>query len=337
MTPALDTRRLRRLLIDSGVNVQGQLVVTALSGGRSNLTFKVSDEQSSWVARRPPLSGLTSSAHDVVREYTVIAALGKTEVPVAAAVACDPEGSITGSPLCVVEYVPGLVIRDQDDLAALTDDQVRATAKSLVRTLVALHAVDYHAVGLQSFGRPEGFAARQAQRWARQWQQVKTRDLADVDWLAAALNEQAPTAGTAAIVHGDYRIDNALLDPARPDTVRAIVDWEMSTLGDPLTDIALSCVYRSPAFDEVLGTRAAWTSDRLPAAEDIAQLYASESGQDLVNWNFYLALANLKVAAIAEGITYRARRGSSAGTGADQAALAAPLFAAAGLRALRRA
>jgi aminoglycoside phosphotransferase (APT) family kinase protein len=166
MTPALDTRRLRRLLIDSGVNVQGQLVVTALSGGRSNLTFKVSDEQSSWVARRPPMSGLTSSAHDVVREYTVIAALGMTAVPVAAAVACDPEGSITGSPLCVVEYVPGLVIRDQDDLAALTDDQARATAKSLVSTLVALHAVDYIAVGLQSFGRPEGFAARQAQRWA---------------------------------------------------------------------------------------------------------------------------------------------------------------------------
>ena len=111
----------------------------------------------------------------------------------------------------------------------------------------------------------------------------------------------------------------------------------MSTLGDPLTDIALSCVYRSPAFDEVVGTRAAWISDRLPAAEDIAQPYASESGRDLANWNFYLALANLKVAAIAEGITYRARRGSSAGTDADQAASAAPFFAAAGLRALRTA
>jgi aminoglycoside phosphotransferase (APT) family kinase protein len=155
--------------------------------------------------------------------------------------------------------------------------------------------------------------------------------------LAAALNEQAPTAGASAIVHGDYRIDNTLLDPACPDSVRAIVDWELSTLGDPLTDIALSCVYRSPAFDEVLGTRAAWTSDRLPTPEDIAQQYATESGRDLLNWNFYLALANLKVAAIAEGITYRARSGSSAGAGADQAAVAAPLFAAAGLRALRSA
>ncbi|WP_319453145.1 MULTISPECIES: phosphotransferase family protein [unclassified Mycobacterium] len=334
-TPVLDTRRLRRLLIGSGVEVQGELVATALSGGRSNLTFKVSDERSAWVARRPPLSGLTSSAHDMVREYTVISALGSTGVPVAAAVACDSDGSITGSTLCVVEYIPGLAVRDQDDLAGLTDDQVRATVKRLVGTLAILHDVDYRAVGLQSFGRPEGFAARQVQLWARQWQQVKTRDLADVDRLAVVLSENAPTVGAAAIVHGDFRIDNTLLDPASPDIVRAVVDWEMSTVGDPLTDIALSCVYRSAAFNDLLGARAAWTSDRLPAADEIAQLYATESGRDLTNWNFYLALANFKVAVIAEGITYRARAGFDAGSGADRAALAAPVFAAAGLRALQ--
>jgi aminoglycoside phosphotransferase (APT) family kinase protein len=328
---------LRRLLIQSGVDVQGELVVTALSGGRSNLTFKVNDEQSAWVVRRPPLSGLTSSAHDMVREYSVIAALSTTAVPVAAAVACDSHGSVTGSTLCVVEYIPGLAVRDQDDLAALTDDQIRGTVKSLIGTLAVLHDVDPRAVGLQSFGRPEGFAARQVQLWARQWQQVKTRELADVDRLAIVLSERAPTTGAAAIVHGDFRIDNTLLDPASPDTVLAIVDWEMSTVGDPLTDIALSCVYRSAAFDGVLGARAAWTSDRLPAPDEIAQLYATKSGRDLLNWNFYLALANLKVAVLAEGITYRARRGFTSGTAADRAALAAPVFAAAGLRALRNA
>ena len=336
-TTAIDTRRLRRLLVDSGVDVRGELVVTALAGGRSNLTFKVSDEQSAWVARRPPLSGLTSSAHDMVREYTVIAALSTTTVPVAAAVACDSDGSVTGSTLCVVEYIPGLPVRDQNDLAALTDDQVRATVKSLVRTLAALHDVDHRAVGLESFGRPEGFAARQVQVWARQWQQVKTRELADIDRLAVALSERAPTTSAAAIVHGDFRIDNTLLDPVSPDIVRAVVDWEMSTLGDPLTDIALSCVYRSAAFDHVLGASAAWTSDRLPAADDIAQLYATESARDLSNWSFYLALANFKVAVIAEGITYRARGRLNEGTGAERAALAAPIFAAAGLRALRAA
>jgi aminoglycoside phosphotransferase (APT) family kinase protein len=336
-TTAIDTRRLRRLLLDSGVDVQGELVVTALAGGRSNLTFKVSDEHSAWVVRRPPLSGLTSSAHDMVREYSVIAALRTTAVPVAAAVACDSDGSVTGSTLCVVEYIPGLAVRDQDDLAALTDDQVRATLKTLVRTLAALHDVDHRAVGLQSFGRPEGFAARQVQVWARQWQQVKTRELADIDRLAVVLSERAPMTSAAAIVHGDFRIDNTLLDPASPDIVRAVVDWEMSTVGDPLTDIALSCVYRSAAFDLVLGASAAWTSDRLPAADDIAQLYATESAQDLFNWDFYLALANFKVAVIAEGITYRARGLPNAGTGAEHAALAAPIFAAAGLRALRAA
>jgi aminoglycoside phosphotransferase (APT) family kinase protein len=273
----------------------------------------------------------------MVREYTVLAALRPTAVPVAAAVACDPDGSITGSPLCVVEYIPGLVIRDQRELSVLTDDQVQSTVAELIRTLANLHAIDYRAVGLQSFGRPIGFVQRQAEIWTRQWQHVKTRDIPDVDRLATALNQQSAPKGAAAIVHGDFRIDNTLLDPVLPDTVLAVVDWEMSTLGDPLTDIALACAYRSPGFDDVLGTSAAWTSPRLPDARDIAQQYATESGRDLSAWNYYLALANFKVAVIAEGITYRSHRGSQTGSGTEGATLATPLFAAEGLRALRTA
>ncbi|MUL84750.1 phosphotransferase family protein [Mycobacterium sp. CBMA247] len=305
-----------------------------MTGGRSNLTFKVSDGESTWVARRPPVSGLTASAHDMVREYTVAAALRDTAVPVAAAVTCDPDGSSTGSPLCVVEYLPGLAIRDQQELSMLTDAQVTATTAVLVRTLVVLHAVDYRAVGLESFGAPTGYVARQARTWARQWERVKTRELPDVDKLATALNQLPPPDGAAALVHGDYRIDNTLLDPQSPDTVLGVVDWEMSTLGDPLTDIALACAYRSPAFDDVLGTSAAWTSPRLPNADTMAEQYATESGRELSHWNYYLALANFKIAVIAAGITYRARQGSDAGAGAKRAAGATPVFAAQGLRAL---
>lgn len=334
MTAELDLDRLARLLVDSGVEVRGPLHAAPLTGGRSNLTFKVTDGNAAWVARRPPLSGLTSSAHDMLREYTVVEALSKTEVPVAPAVACDSDGSATGSPLCVVGFVPGLTVRDRLDLDALTDDQVTVTVRSLIDTLVALHAVDYHEIGLTSFGRPAGFVQRQAAVWTRQWNHVKTRDLPDVDRLADALLSRPAPNRAATIVHGDFRIDNTLLHPDRNDSVAAVVDWEMSTLGDPLTDVALMCAYRSPSFDHVLGTPAAWTSPRLPDADTIAQWYATASRRDLGDWNHYVALAHLKVAVIAEGIAYRGLRHAYGSQESIGAAKAVPEFAAAGLRAL---
>jgi aminoglycoside phosphotransferase (APT) family kinase protein len=256
-------------------------------------------------------------------------------VPVATTVAFDAEGATLGAPMTVVEFVDGTVVRDQDDLAALTDEQVTASARGLVRVLADLHAVEPAAVGLEQFGRPHGFLARQVKLWASQWERVKTRELPDVAALHAALSESLPQQSAASIVHGDFRIDNTILDPADPARIRAVVDWEMSTLGDPLTDAALMCVYRTPIFDLVLGSRAAWTSHRMPTPEDLAQAYTTASGRDLAHWGFYLALANFKLGVIAEGITHRARQGSDAGNAAEHAAEATPEFMAAGLRALR--
>ena len=334
--PGMDVPALQRFLTDQGIVVQGELRVELISGGRSNLTFKASDDATSWVVRRPPTSGLTPSAHDMAREYTVTSALQTTTVPVARTIAFDAEGTALGAPLTVVEYVDGTVVRTQGDLAALTDDEVAANADELVRVLAELHAVDYRAVGLGDFGRPDGFVARQVALWARQWDRVKTREIDDVATLHAALAEAVPTASAASIVHGDFRIDNTILDRADPKQVRAVVDWELSTLGDPLTDVALMCVYREPIFDLVLGTRAAWTSPRLPSADDLAQQYATVSGRDLGHWGFYVALANFKLGVIGEGITHRALQGSDSGAGAVRAAEATPEFIAAGLRALRR-
>ncbi|WP_052172606.1 phosphotransferase family protein [Nocardia sp. BMG111209] len=332
--PGMDIEAVARFLADRGVTVRGELTAEQISGGRSNLTFRVSDGTSAWVLRRPPVAGLTPSAHDMGREYTVTEALRPTAVPVAGTVAIDREGAVLGAPCTVVDFVPGLVVRDQDDLAALTDAQVLAVVNSLVDVLVALHAVDFRAVGLESFGRPEGYVSRQVRLWARQWEQVKTRELPDAARLAAALADFAPPA-EAAIVHGDFRVDNTILDADRPEIVRAVVDWEMSTLGDPLTDLALMCVYRDPVFDLVLGTTAAWTSDRLPSTDALAQRYAVTSGRDLGAWDHYLALANFKLAVIAEGIAYRARQGADSGSGALAAADATPELMAAGLRLLR--
>ncbi|MAU81353.1 phosphotransferase family protein [Gordonia sp. Z-3] len=332
--PALDSTLLRDFLVREGVGVVGDLRVDLISGGKSNLTFSVRDDESHWVVRRPPTSGLTPSAHDMNREWAVTSALQSTDVPVAPAVAIDSDGEVLGAPFTVVEFVDGRIIRTDDDLTALSDDEIDRNVDGLVDTLVRLHAVDFRAVGLGDFGRPDGFAARQVKLWARQWGHVKTRDLDDVDRLVAELSERIPAEADTTIVHGDYRVDNTILSADDPGTVRAVVDWEMSTLGDPLTDIALMCVYRRKGFDRVVGFDAAWTSDRYPSADDMAQRYATRTGGDLGDWDFYLALANLKLGVIAEGITYRARAGA-ASDGADRAAEATGDFISAGLSTLR--
>ncbi|MBJ8348302.1 phosphotransferase family protein [Antrihabitans sp. YC2-6] len=333
----MDIAALRQYLVDSGVAVSGELRVELISGGRSNLTFKAYDDVSTWVVRRPPTSGLTPSAHDMAREYKVARGLQGTPVPVAKTVAFDADGAALGAPMTVVEFVDGQVIREQSELGRLSDEQVEATTSTLVKVLADLHAVDYRAVGLDTFGRPEGFFTRQLKLWAGQWDRVKTRDLPDVAALHDALTEALPQSSSASIVHGDFRIDNTILDTADPTIVRAVVDWELSTLGDPLTDVALMCVYRSPIFDLVLGTQAAWTSPRIPSADTLAQTYAAASGRDLVAWDFYVALANFKLGIIGEGITHRALQGSDSGSGAVHAAEATPEFMAAGLRALGKA
>lgn len=329
---ALDQDRLRRLLIDNGVEPAGELTIDLISGGKSNLTYTVTDGVSTWVARRPPTGGLTPSAHDMGREWAVTSALQSTSVPVARTVAFDADGSVIGAPCTVVEFVDGRVVRTAEDLDAYSDDEVARNLDALVQTLADLHAVDYREVGLGEFGRPAGFAARQVKLWARQWGHVKTRELPDVERLVDALAARVPEQARESVVHGDFRVDNTIIDADDPARIAAVVDWEMSTLGDPLTDVALMCVYRTGAFDQVLGFSAAWTSDRYASVDEIAQTYSTATVFDLGDWDFYLGLANLKLGVIAEGITYRALSGASSGDGAEKAAEATAAFIADGLR-----
>jgi aminoglycoside phosphotransferase (APT) family kinase protein len=246
------------------------------------------------------------------------------------------DDTVLGAPFTIVEWVDGIVVRDRKQLAALTDEQVQQLITTLIEVLVALHAVDVTEVGLDDFGRPHGFLARQVALWRRQWDQVRTRDLPDLERLHAALADRVPSSGTAAVVHGDYRIDNAILDCSDPRIIRAVLDWELSTLGDPITDVALMCVYRHPALDVILGVRAAWASPALPSQDTLAETYTRVSGRDLGDWSFYVALANLKLAVIAEGIAHRAAAGADAGRDATRAAEAVPELVSAGLGMLRR-
>lgn len=329
----LDLAALDPYLCSVGLARVGELRAELISGGRSNLTFLVYDDGSTWVVRRPPLHGLTPSAHDMAREYRVVAALAQTAVPVARAIAYCGDASVLGAPFQVVEYVAGQVVRSQADLAALGNRAViDGCVDGLIQVLADLHTVDPSAVGLDDFGKASGYLERQVRRWGSQWDLVRlpgdSRD-ADVAQLHSALAQSIPPQSRTAIVHGDYRIDNTILDAADPTQVRAVVDWELSTLGDPLSDAALMCVYRDPALDLIVNSRAAWTSPLLPTADELAHRYSVASGLALAHWEFYLALAYFKLAVIAAGIEFRGRL---SGQGQDTAServheVVAPLIA----------
>jgi aminoglycoside phosphotransferase (APT) family kinase protein len=332
----LDLAAVQKFFDATVPGVCGPLHAELLHGGRSNLTYRLTDGNSSWVLRRPPLGTLTPSAHDMVREYQVVAGLGSTGVPVPRAVALGEDPSILGVPFSVVEYVPGRVIRTKDDLHTLPGAEIARCACALMDVLAELHAVDPESVGLGGFGRPEGYLARQIRRWHDQWNRVRTRTLPDIETLHVRLADICPEESGASIVHGDYRIDNAILDAADAGTVRALVDWEMATLGDPLADVGLYLVYSDPAIDHILGGSAASTSERLPATDDLVQRYAVTSRRDLGSLAFYQGLGYFKVAVIAEGIHARYTSGHTLGPGFDNVGQAVPLLAATGLNVLAR-
>jgi len=322
--------------VDETVPGTGPLSAELLHGGRSNLTYRLTDGTSTWVLRRPPLGGLTPSAHDMKREYTVVAALYGHGVPVAKPIAQSEDTTIIGAPFAIVEFVPGRTIATRDQLDTLSDAEVHDCAYALVDALAALHAVDPASVGLGSFGKPAGYLGRQVRRWYDQWTRVSTRPLSDVEDLHGWLTEHTPEESGASIVHGDFRIDNAIVGKTDAADIRALVDWEMSTLGDPLSDLALHIVYSDPAFDPVLAGGAAATSTRLPGADELVACYTKAAGREIVNWDFYLALAYFKIAVIAEGIHARFVAGQTVGEGFETVGRAVPDLASAGLRAVRQ-
>jgi aminoglycoside phosphotransferase (APT) family kinase protein len=334
----LDLAALDRHLTSIGIPRSGELQAELISGGRSNLTFLVFDDASKWVLRRPPLHGLTPSAHDVAREYRVVAAVADTPVPVAPAVTCCEDDHVLGAPFAMVEYVPGRVIRTRSELATLGgQDAVECCVDSLIQVLVDLHNVDPAAVGLGDFGRPDGYLQRQVRRWGAQWDYVRLPDDprdGDVHRLHSALADSVPTPSRSSIVHGDYRIDNTIVDDDDASVVRAVVDWELSTLGDPLSDAALMCVYRDPAMDLIVDLQAAWTSPLIPSPDELAHRYSLVSGRPLAHWPFYVSLAYFKLAIIAAGIDFRLRSSGSTDSSDRVGDTVAPLIAA-GIRALK--
>ena len=325
---------------DLGPNLTGSLI----AGGKSNLTYEVSDGTSSRIVRRPPLGHVQATAHDMGREFTAMSALADTDVPVPLTYAFCDDTDVLGAQFYVMSKVEGTAYRTAEQLSVLGPEATGELAGAMVDVLARLHAVDPHAVGLGEFGRPGGFLERQVRRWGRQLEGSATRPLPDAETLLARLTASVPAgdagrdASTSGIVHGDYRLDNLLTVPGATDAaggqVKAVVDWEMATIGDPLTDVALLLVYDK--LGTLVGGSAVADASSAPGYPDErAQLerYAAASGRDLPDLSFHLGLAYLKIAVILEGIHHRFVAGQTVGEGFDHVGEAVEPLLAAGLAA----
>jgi aminoglycoside phosphotransferase (APT) family kinase protein len=298
-----------------------ELRFSQISGGRSNITYHVCGGGREWVLRRPPLGHVLPTAHDMTREYRVLSALVDTPVPVPRAIALCDDAAVNDSPFYVMEYTPGVVLQDDlpEGFATEAADR-RAISQALVDALALLHAVDYRAVGLEGFGRPEGYLERQVRRWAKQWSGNETSPLAEIDELGRRLGRALPPRSDSTIVHGDYRLGNLALDPGDPSRIVAIFDWEMATLGDPLADLGFTLIYWSEAGD-------GFPSGTLPSVTvrpgfftrgEVIEAYARASGRSVESIDFYQVLALYKLAVISEGIYKRAQLGKTLGEGFDR-------------------
>jgi aminoglycoside phosphotransferase (APT) family kinase protein len=336
--------------------------IQLIAGGRSNLTYRLaveapgaagdgtpqSDGTRQLVLRRPPLGHVLPTAHDMSREYRVLSALARTNVPVAPLVAACTDDEVIGAPFYVMEYVPGVVLRTRDDTKDLTEAQAADLSRRLAEMLAAIHAVDVDQVGLGDLGRGAGYLRRQLARWQRQWELSVTEDRPGytqlVERLTAALPADAESQTT--LVHGDYRLDNALVTLNPEPRIAAVVDWEMATLGDPLADLGLTLVYwtengeegwlspggeggdkgdkgdtRGVATDATAGP-GFWTR------AEFAAEYARITGRDVSRIGYYVAFGYFKLAVVLEGIHARYQQGKTVGEGFEQEGFAVPLLIA---------
>ncbi len=284
---------------------EGPLTFDLIAGGHSNLTYAVTDAAGvRYVLRRPPLGHVLATAHDMGREHKIISALGPTNVPVAPALGLCTDDAVNGSPFYVMDFVAGRVLRDGAAALEISAAARRHASLSIADTLAKIHAVDPDAVGLGDLGKKEAYIQRQLKRWYGQWTQSKTRDLPLVDQIHDELLAKAPEQGPATIVHGDYRLDNCMTDD--DGNVIAVLDWEICTLGDPLADVGLLMVYWTEADDAVPMLLTAPTAqDGFLSRKEVLDRYASQSGRDLSQIDYYTAFGYWKLACIVEGVYAR--------------------------------
>jgi aminoglycoside phosphotransferase (APT) family kinase protein len=309
--------------------------VALISGGKSNLTYRVASDAGEVVLRRPPLGQILPTAHDMAREHRVLTALEATTVPVPRVLHLGAADGPLGIPFYLMERVVGHVCRNALPPGyAETPASRAAIGEALVDVLADLHTVEPRAVGLDDFGRPAGFMERQLRRWSKQWEASKEHDLAALDELRDELVRRLPAQRAQAIVHGDYRLDNTVLHPTAPGRIVAVLDWEMSTLGDPFADLGALLAFWSEEADEPVLAAArivapVTAAEGFPSRAEVIARYAQRTGFDVSDVDWYQAFAFFKLAVVCQGIAARAAGGAMLGSGFDDAQrLVAPLVEA---------
>jgi aminoglycoside phosphotransferase (APT) family kinase protein len=288
--------------------------VEQFPAGQSNLTYLLHAGDWEAVLRRPPLGPVAPRAHDMAREFHILERLHPA-FPLAPKpyVLCE-DTSIIGAPFYVMERRRGLVLDQELPVDWKGGPQLHTEiTDSLVKTLVDLHAVDWHAIGLGEIGRPEGYMQRQVGGWIDRLRRARTNDLADVEPLFEWLSTRTPESPPPTVIHNDYKLNNVLLDYADPRHMTAVLDWEMATVGDPLSDVASLLVYWTPAdeIDLMGGIKSVTAEAGFPGRDEISQLYARLSGRDLSDLQFYLAFAYFKIGVILQQIYYRWHQGQT--------------------------
>ena len=294
------------------------LEFSLIAGGHSNLTYSVTDQSDGhWVLRRPPLGQVLATAHDMGREHRIISALQGTAVPVAPVIGLCTDESVNGAPFYVMDFVDGTVVRDLPTANALTVAQRRVASDSLVEVLAEIHSVDVAAVGLDDLGRHDGYIERQLNRWYRQYQGSQQLnallDFPQVDEVYTKLSANIPAQVGTSIVHGDYRLDNCMLDTE--GNVCAVLDWEICTLGDPLADLGLLWVYwTDPGTDAALPQASPTALEGFRRKDEVLERYANRSGRDLSGIEFYISFGYWKLTCIIAGVFARYAAGAMGDT-----------------------
>lgn len=327
-----DPVSLAKWMAGAGLADLGELRrVQLIAGGRSNLTYRLDLDGGQIVLRRPPLGHVLPTAHDMNREYRVLSALSGTDVPVPQPLANCQDADVIGAPFYLMRFVDGLVLRTMQDGEILPPAQAAELSGLLAGMMATIHGVDYAAVGLADFGRPEGYLARQLSRWQRQWELSNTREMPGYAELVARLAAGLPESAEGTLVHGDFRLDNTLVRLTTPASIAAVVDWEMSTLGDPLADLGLTLSYWAEGGDAFADLNVGATITALPGfftRDQFATRYAELSGRDVSDVGYYIAFGYFKLAVVLEGIHARYLLHQTVGEGYEREGPAVPILIA---------
>ena len=309
----IDDERVSSWLVANLAGVSPPFQFSVIAGGRSNLTYSVTDATGTrYVLRRPPLGHVLATAHDMAREHRIISAVGRTGLPVPPALALCADSEVNGAPFYVMGYVDGVVLDSPERAADLSIALRPQVSEHLVDVLADLHAIDIDEVGLGNLAKREGYVERQIKRWSTQWDQSKTRDLPAIDEVARLLGDHRPQQQGVAIAHGDFRFGNCLIDVVH-GRINAVLDWELCTLGDPLADLGYLGVYWYDCNSATARPNDPTPAGGFPAYGDLVERYARRTGRDVSGIEYYIAFSCWRLAVISEGVYSRYVHGAMGG------------------------